>query len=72
VIGDVFLADGHCRQTASPVRIETGVAAEMEMSIARGALQDDRPSGADTLMTAVIHGIVDADLGVLPHFVVSQ
>jgi hypothetical protein len=42
------------------------------MSIARGALQDDRPSGADTLMTAAIHGIVDADLVALPHFVASQ
>ena len=36
------------------------------------ALRDDRRSGADTLMTAAIHGIVDADLVALAHFVASQ
>jgi cytochrome c553 len=36
------------------------------------ALRDDKRSGADTMMTAVIVGVPDADLAALAHYVASR
>ena len=41
------------------------------MTYAMKALRDDKRSGADTMMTAVILGVSDADLEALAHYVAS-